>query len=109
MVCQTAGLVCLMLCVTSVMCFYIGACWSFIQFIDDIANELIKIDSLNEDDTTEQNQMMKHFCTTVQLYSDVKQLRAPTKIAIDTNLTTKFFFLCRSLDLLQNLTYATSF
>lgn len=101
MLIQIAGLVCLMLCVTPIMCFFIGTCWSFILFIDDIANELssclIENDLLNKR-KNQQKDLKKNFCVIVQLYSDVKQLRASTKILNCKNifdiLTTSFIFYC---------------
>lgn len=73
MIGQIAGEFCLMLIAPSFMLFFIGSCWSFIHFLDDIANELSCI-NVDEATNTNKQEMRKQFCNIVQLYSYVKQL-----------------------------------
>lgn len=73
MVGQAFGEYCLMLCASTFIVFFVGACWSFISFIDDIAIELscVKADGRS---SSNQLEIRNHFCKIVQLFSDVKQL-----------------------------------
>lgn len=71
---QIAGELSLMLTVPSFMVFFIGSCWSFTSFLDDIANELSSME-VDEIRNTNQQEIRIKFCNLVQLYSDVKQLR----------------------------------
>lgn len=61
------------LCVASLICFLIGACWLFIHFVKDIADDL---SALNVSETSDSNrkEMMKSFCAIIQSYTDVTEL-----------------------------------
>lgn len=73
MIGQITGEFCLMLCATTFIVFFIGTCWSFISFLDDIAIEMSGMMVVETSDTRQQETRRK-FCNVVQLFSDVKQL-----------------------------------
>lgn len=73
---QTASLVVVLMCATVMIGFLIGSYWSFILFIDDIANEM---SCLKLDKTLNGNM--------VQLYTDVKQLGSKYFFLDSSNLS----------------------
>lgn len=70
---QAVPIIGLLLITNQILSFLIGSCWSFISFIDDIANELSCL-KLNKASNTNNPEMKKNVYNIVQLYSDVKQL-----------------------------------
>lgn len=74
---QIAGEFSLLLVKTMIASFFIGSCWLFTSFLDDIANELSCMDmdmDIDEMTTADKQEMREIYCNIVQMYSDVKQL-----------------------------------
>lgn len=55
------------------LCLVVGSCWIFIGIVDDITNDLDRLNCNDETDHSEQCMKIRFF-STVQLYSDAKQL-----------------------------------
>lgn len=59
--------------VTTIICYLVASCRSFVAFLEDIKND---VTFLNVGGTSDYSQVMlkQRLCNIIQLYSDVKQL-----------------------------------
>lgn len=63
----------------TLLCLFFGSSWIFIQFAEDITNDLKQLKRNKETDRNDRI-LKKHFFSAVQFYSDAKQLSPNFKL-----------------------------
>lgn len=74
LVAQGIAAICTLFSGTLTMSLLVGSCWLFIIIVDDIANDLPKLDSGDYSSQRRRAKVIKYFCNILECYADLKQL-----------------------------------